>query len=110
MAFTKEQQDLARIKSKEARENKPQLIEELLTKLDKKYHSCINGVPYTYRLNMLQILVGDKRVSPQQSIKFKCLDCSNWDREKIKECVMRQCPLYSWRPYQNKNDVIEEEN
>lgn len=43
-------------------------------------------------------------------IKLKCLDCSNWVRQEIRDCVITCCPLFPVRPFQkikgkNPNDA-----
>jgi hypothetical protein len=38
--------------------------------------------------------------SPRQAIKAKCLDCSCFDREEVRDCRVSVCPLWPWRPYQ----------
>ena len=42
----------------------------------------------------------DGQGSPRQAIKAKCLDCSNFQREEVKECPVFLCPLWPWRPFQ----------
>jgi hypothetical protein len=44
------------------------------------------------------------------AVKLKCLDCSGWVKAEVRDCVIRECPLYPVRPYQkirtrNPNDV-----
>lgn len=43
--------------------------------------------------------------SKRQAIQAKCLDCSNLDRNEIKECVVFTCPLWHYRPYQKPEET-----
>jgi hypothetical protein len=36
----------------------------------------------------------------QKAIRFKCLECSNADKKEIRECPIKDCALYPFRPYQ----------
>jgi hypothetical protein len=43
------------------------------------------------------------------AVKLCCLECSGWVKPEIRDCVIHQCPLYPFRPYQtilqkNPND------
>lgn len=40
--------------------------------------------------------------SKADSIKAKCLDCSQFDRDEIKKCPVVTCPLWNIRPFQGK--------
>ena len=37
------------------------------------------------------------------AIKAKCLDCCNQDTKEITVCNITSCPLWGFRPYQNKS-------
>lgn len=36
-------------------------------------------------------------LTPLQAIKKKCLECSNGQHNEIKACLVKTCPLYSYR-------------
>jgi hypothetical protein len=43
------------------------------------------------------------------AVKLKCLECSCWVRQEVRDCVITDCALYPFRPYQalrggNPND------
>ena len=43
------------------------------------------------------------------AVQLKCLDCSSWARQEVRDCTVTDCPLYPVRPYQtltsgNPND------
>ena len=47
-----------------------------------------------------------------RSIKLKCLDCSTYNINEIKECPVKECPLYPFRLGNNpfrKREISEEE-
>ena len=47
-----------------------------------------------------------------RAIKLKCLDCSTYNTNEIKECPVKNCPLYPFRLGKNpfrKREISEEE-
>ena len=47
-----------------------------------------------------------------RAIKLKCLDCSTYNTNEIKECPVKICPLYPFRLGKNpfrKRELSEEE-
>ena len=40
--------------------------------------------------------------SPRQAIKAKCLECCWMDVAGIRDCTGTACPIWSFRPYQQK--------
>lgn len=50
----------------------------------------------TYKKYMEKIQEGE-RVTPLQAIRLKCLDCSGFQPGEIKECTVKDCPLYLYR-------------
>lgn len=36
-------------------------------------------------------------LTPLQAIRKKCLECSNGQKNEIKECLIKTCPLYDFR-------------
>ena len=47
-----------------------------------------------------------------RAIKLKCLDCSTYTTNEIKECPVKNCPLYPFRLGKNpfrKREVTDEE-
>jgi hypothetical protein len=47
--------------------------------------------------------------SMRAAVALKCLDCSNEQTVEVRNCPCTSCPLYAFRPYQNKADTDEEE-
>ena len=48
-----------------------------------------------------------------RAIKLKCLDCSTYNINEIKECPVKNCPLFPFRngnnPFRKKKELSEEE-
>lgn len=42
--------------------------------------------------------------SRASAIKANCLQCVGFTRKDVTECSDRTCPLWTWRPYQPKED------
>lgn len=40
-------------------------------------------------------------LTPARAIKYKCMDCSCWQRKEMKECRVPLCPLYPYRGWIN---------
>lgn len=36
-------------------------------------------------------------LTPIQAIKKKCLECSNGNKDEIRDCLIKTCPLYDFR-------------
>ena len=54
-----------------------------------------------------------ENTNPMRAIKLKCLDCSTYNTNEIKECIVKKCPLYPFRlgknPFRKKKELSEEE-
>jgi len=59
----------------------------------------LDGVPATYQYMLIQALNGSIR--GKRLLKLKCLECSNWQREEVKRCTVKFCPLWHDRPFQD---------
>lgn len=61
--------------------------------------------------------VETRNLTRSQAIKFNCLDCSGGIVVEVRECIIKTCPLWVFRPYQNQilasrdsaSDEIEDE-
>ncbi|RJQ30563.1 MAG: hypothetical protein C4589_02985 [Peptococcaceae bacterium] len=42
-------------------------------------------------------------ITPLKAIRKKCLDCSCWQPKEVKECPVKDCPLYRFRLGRNPN-------
>ncbi len=45
----------------------------------------------------------EKNITPIKAIKAKCLDCCCGQREEVRECPMKDCPLWQFRLGKNPN-------
>jgi hypothetical protein len=57
----------------------------------------------------LPIIVQAERGSMVAAVKLKCLDCSGWVKQEVRDCTVVECPLFPFRPYRaimskNPND------
>ncbi|WP_164845556.1 hypothetical protein [Anaerosphaera multitolerans] len=51
-------------------------------------------------------MMDSKRLTRQQAIRKKCLDCSGQSFKEVKECPIKKCPLYRYRlGYEEKGEV-----
>lgn len=48
--------------------------------------------------------------SRRYAINAKCWDCSCGQRAEIRDCAVKACPLYNFRPYQKGAEENEESN
>lgn len=62
-------------------------LKELERRTPKNYHSLIK-----------KIRQGNKGAG----IRLLCLECSDYHTDEIKNCPIQQCPLWIFRPYQDK--------
>jgi len=51
------------------------------------------NVPPLYRGTYDKAMAG----KPMAAIKAKCQECTNWQREEIKQCTIEYCPLWPLR-------------
>jgi hypothetical protein len=52
-------------------------------------------VPEFYRTQYERFTANPTRAL---ALKFKCLECMNWQREEVKLCTSPSCPLFGFRP------------
>lgn len=60
------------------------------------------GMPQSYRKMYMDAVRGE--ASPRAAIKINCLECMGFDRGEVKACESDHCPLFQYRPYQEKSD------
>lgn len=52
--------------------------------------------------------------TPIKAIRAKCIDCTNGQNVEIRECPIKECPLWEYRmghrPKETDNEEIVEEN
>lgn len=67
---------------------------------DEVVSKCVAKAGQLYRPLMLKAYQGT--ASPRSAIKARCLDCVGFDRGSITHCTGYSCPLWDYRPYQNR--------
>lgn len=54
-----------------------------------------------------------KNKSPLVAIRDKCLDCCCYDKNEVKLCTAKNCPLWEFRlgknPYRKRKEMSEEQ-
>jgi hypothetical protein len=48
----------------------------------------------------LKLAKSIKRGSLKAAVKLKCLECANYDKKEIADCLCKDCPLFPVRPFQ----------
>lgn len=71
--------------------------------------ASLEGMRRTFPKMALPLIDKIEGGSLTAAVQLKCLECSSWVRQEVRDCVVRDCPLYSVRPYQrlkagNPND------
>ena len=46
-----------------------------------------------------------RELTRSQAIKFNCLDCYGGYTAEVRDCVIKTCPLWVFRPYQKSNSL-----
>ncbi len=69
-----------------------------LSSVEPKKYNLIITLPST--IQKLFYLSYTGKTTRNQAIKAKCLDCSCFDKEEVRNCSAKLCPLYKFRPYQ----------
>lgn len=56
---------------------------------------------------VLALRAFDGKCSPRQAIKAKCQECVGYEdiTERVGGCTSHRCPLWAYRPYQNKDEA-----
>jgi hypothetical protein len=64
--------------------------------------SIQNDVPVKFRAMISRSYAGIG--SPRSAIKAKCAECCGFEEvyERVGNCTTRRCPLWMWRPYQDR--------
>ena len=61
----------------------------------------LKGIPATQRRGYLRAVAGK---SLRSAINAQCLDCCCFQRTEVAACEILHCPLWSYRPYQPKEE------
>lgn len=64
--------------------------------MNDKQKNWLAKIPQVYQQNYKTAISGNSRAA---AVKAKCLDCTNWQRVEVADCLVATCPLYPYRPY-----------
>jgi len=67
---------------------------------DERINQQVEGAGQLYKPVMLKAYEGT--ASPRSAIKAHCLVCVGYKRDEVTHCTGFSCPLWAYRPYQNK--------
>lgn len=71
---------------------------------DEKRAKRAATAPPKYRAILTKYFTG--KASPRTAIKGMCLECVGFDRLAITECTAYACPIWMYRPYQEKDQTL----
>lgn len=71
--------------------------------------AVLKTIPATYRVLFSKAASGE--ASPRQAIKAKCQECVGFEDvgNRVGGCTCYKCPLFKYRPYQDRNETEGEE-
>lgn len=61
----------------------------------------INSLPESIRGVFKRAFSGNSKAS---AVKAKCLDCCCYSRDEVRNCTVKKCPLWLYRPYQKEEE------
>lgn len=60
----------------------------------------ISKIPDTQKAVFKKAYEGKSRTA---AVKAKCLECCCFQREEVRNCTVRSCPLWMYRPFSGKS-------
>ena len=72
-----------------------------LDTLNPKVTAKMAIIPVKYRSTYRKAMTGK---SLRAAVNSFCLECTGWQREEIRLCTSPACPLFCFRPYQEKRN------
>jgi hypothetical protein len=97
--MTKEQAEANR---KIALERFQSLVSDFKAEVTKTYFSFFERMPERYKRNWLNAYFGT--LSSRKAIAAKCYECAGYEDviNNVGKCTVRLCPLWKYRPLQNR--------
>lgn len=89
----------AHLLAREAREEFKHVLAEYFAKNTMK-SNYLKLVPQLHQKLFYNLYTG-KNKSYAKAVKAKCLDCTCFNKEEVKHCVVETCPLFNLRPYRD---------
>jgi hypothetical protein len=74
------------------------------SKRSERIAQCRAQIPKIHRANYDEAVSGKSR---KAAIKAFCLECVCWQKEEVRLCTALACPLYSYRPYQEGSNHVD---
>ena len=68
--------------------------------MNAKQKQRLSEIPELYQANYRKAIETNSKAT---ALKAKCLDCCCWVRKEITLCTVSDCPLWKYRPYQDKS-------
>jgi hypothetical protein len=68
------------------------------------YERRLESMPSKFRKNYERAMSGK---SLRAAATAHCLECVMWVIEEVRLCTARSCPLYPYRPYQQKSGTAQ---
>lgn len=65
-----------------------------------KVKAVVEEAPESVKNSLAHAFSGS--ASPRKAIKVFCLVCVGYDRSEVKNCSSWGCPLWAYRPFQDK--------
>ena len=70
--------------------------------MNEKQRQWFAKIPPVYQQNYKTAMPGKSRAA---AVKGKCLDCCNWQRVEVADCLVETCPLWLYRPYRSHENL-----
>jgi hypothetical protein len=80
-------QDFTNVVESSSSDADPKNIRQMRATIPRQYHNLIDSV---------------EQGCLKSVVFLKCLECMNYDKLEIKECICIDCPNWSFRPFQTK--------
>lgn len=70
----------------------------------------LNNIPKLHSGLFDRVLLSAQKASRAEAVKAKCIDCMGFENvaNRVRECSAVTCPLYHFRPYQDKSEAEAE--
>jgi hypothetical protein len=75
-------------------------VSVLIGTREMRMEKAISEAPESAKNTLREAFSGS--ASPRRAIKAMCLTCVGYDRQEIKNCSAHGCPLWKYRPFQER--------
>jgi hypothetical protein len=98
--LTEEAREKGTLAAREARKKAPSRQEKMTRYAQTFAKQRAEYSRHKHKLICLPLVDKVEKGSMAAALKLMCLECSSWVKPEIRDCVIHQCPLYPFRPYQ----------